>query len=132
MNLDARQAAVLDVLMLRGPQTLAELRTRGGRLASFESLEDVEAVVNALSAREPTPLVARLPRRAGQKEARYAHLLSGEVAFDEPDAAGTPAGMRAEPADRERIGALEEAIGELRTEVADLRAQLESFRQQFE
>jgi hypothetical protein len=127
MSLDARQAAVLGVLMLRGPQTLAELRTRAGRLTSFESLEDVEAPLNGLIAREPSPLVARLPRRAGQKEARYAHLLSGEVAFDTPDSTGS----RAEP-DGERIGALEEALGELRKEVADLRTQLDAFRKQFE
>lgn len=127
LTLDLRQTAVLGVLMLRGPQTLAELRTRGSRLASFESLEDVEATLNELIAREPSALVTRLPRRAGQKEARYAHLLAGEVAFDAPD----PSAPRA-PADGERIGALEEGMEELRKEVADLRTQLEAFRKQFE
>lgn len=127
LNLDPRQTAVLCVLMLRGPQTLAELRTRGSRLASFERVEDVETALNELIAREPSALVARLPRRTGQKEARYAHLLSGDVAFDAPDATAARA-----PADAERIGALEEGIEELRKEVADLRTQLEAFRKLFE
>jgi uncharacterized protein YceH (UPF0502 family) len=127
LGLIARQTALLGVLMLRGPQTLAELRTRGSRLASFESLEEVEAVLDAFSAREPSHLVVKLPRRPGQKELRYAHLLSGEVAFDAPE----PIAPRAQP-DADRIGALEEEIEELRREVADLRQQLESFRKQFE
>lgn len=124
----ARQTAMLCVLMLRGPQTLAELRTRGSRLMPFESLEDVETTLNELIARESGALVARLPRRSGQKEIRYAHLLSGEVTFDAPDQV---AATRA-PADGERISALEEALGELRNEVADLRNQLAEFRKQFE
>jgi uncharacterized protein len=124
----ARQTAVLGVLMLRGPQTLAELRTRVSRLVPVESLEDVETTLNQLIAREPAALVVRLPRRPGQKEVRYAHLLSGEVTFDAPDQADV---VRA-PADKDRIGALEEAIAELRNEVTDLRNQLAEFRKQFE
>ena len=127
LNLDARQAAVLCVLMLRGPQTLGELRTRGGRLVSFETLEDVETALNELIAREPAALVARLPRRAGQKEARYAHLLSGAATSDAPE----PAPPRAE-ADGDRIGALEESMEALRREVAELRDQVEAFRKMFE
>jgi uncharacterized protein len=127
LGLIARQAAVLGVLMLRGPQTLAELRTRGGRLVSVESLEDVETTLDQLASRQPSALVARLPRRAGQKEARYAHLLAGEVAVDasEPTLAREEVGT-------DRVGALEEAVAELRKEVADLRGQLEAFRKQFE
>lgn len=128
MNLDAPHAAVLCVLMLRGPQTLGELRTRGGRLTSFESLEDVETTLNAMIARQPTALVARLPRRAGQKEARYAHLLAGEVTVD---ATAEPLSVRADGGP-DRIGALEEGMEELRKEVADLRGQLEAFRKMFE
>ena len=127
MNLDTRQTALLCVLMLRGPQTLAELRTRASRLVSFESVEDVETALNELIARDPVVLVVRLPRRAGQKEARYAHLLSGEVTYDAPE----PAVVR-EPVDADRIGALEEGMDELRKEVAALRTQLEAFRKQFE
>jgi len=130
IGLVARQTAVLCVLMLRGPQTLAELRTRAGRLAELESLEDVEAVLDGLIARQPVPIVVRLPRRPGQKEVRYAHLLAGEVTTDTVEAAVAPGARRA--ADTDRIGALEEALAELRTEVADLREQLQAFRRQFE
>jgi uncharacterized protein len=124
----ARQTATLGVLMLRGPQTLAELRTRASRLVPLESLEEVETTLDQLISREPAALVARLPRQPGQKEVRYAHLLSGEVTFDAPDQV---AAARA-PADADRVGALEEALGELRNEVADLRNQLAEFRKQFE
>ena len=128
IGLVTRQTAVLCVLMLRGPQTLAELRTRASRLAELESLEDVEAVLDALIAREPTPIVVRLPRRPGQKEERYAHLLAGEVTVD----ASEPAAAPRRQLDADRVGALEEALAELRTEVADLREQLQAFRKQFE
>lgn len=130
MTLDARQAALLGVLLLRGPQTLAELRTRASRLTRFESLEDVESVINELGARGSSSLVTRLPRRPGQKEARYAHLLSGEVTVDTSE---PPAAAVARPAaDSDRIAALEEGMQELRNEVADLRHQLAAFRKQFE
>ena len=116
------------VLMLRGPQTIGEIRTRSERLAPFESLPEVEATLTALIDRPSTPLVIRLPRQAGQKEARFAHLLSGEVAMEAPDA---PAPTDSAPA-TDRIDALEQALTELRTEVTDLRQQLETFRTQFE
>ena len=124
----ARQTAVLGVLMLRGPQTLAELRTRASRLVPLESLDEVETTLDHLITREPAALAVRLPRRPGQKEVRYAHLLSGEVTFDAPD----PADAARAPAAADRVGALEEAIAELRSEVTDLRNQLAEFRKQFE
>jgi uncharacterized protein len=131
MGLVARQTALLCVMMLRGPQTLAELKTRTARLTNLESLEEVETVLEVMMARQPKPLVTRLPRRPGQKEVRYAHLLSGEVTADMSEPAGA---TRAQPdADRvDRVSALEETVEELRKEVADLRQQLESFRKQFE
>ena len=131
MNLDERQAAVLCVLLLRGPQTLAELRTRASRLTSLDSLEEVESAIDGLAVREGSSLATRLPRRPGQKEARYAHLLSGEVTVDESEAL-PPAAPTARAADADRIAVLEEGIQELRKEVADLRHQLEAFRKQFE
>ena len=135
MNLDARQAAVLCVLLLRGPQTVGELRTRGTRLTSLETLEEVETTLEELIARAPEPLVTRLPRRPGQKEVRYAHLLCGEVRVDDSDEAGegtAVAAGRAQSADAERISGLEAGMEELRREVADLRSQLETFRKMFE
>ena len=127
LNLDAREVAVLCVLMLRGAQTIGELKTRSARLHEFESLADIETVLNGLIVREGTVHVVRLPRRSGQKEVRYAHRLSGEVTFDAPDK--TTARVQA---DSERIEALEEATEELKKEVSDLRTQLELFRKQFE
>jgi uncharacterized protein len=128
LGLIARQTAVLGVLTLRGPQTLAELRTRATRLVSMESLEDVETVLDQLTARQPTPLVTQLSRRAGQKEARYAQLLAGEVTVDDVE----PAPPTRAEAGADRITAIEETVAELRKEVADLRGQLEAFRKQFE
>src|SRR5262249_48890693 len=114
-------------------QTPGELHARTARLASFDDMADLEAVLESLIAREPEPLVARLPRRPGQKEVRYAHLLSGEPAHpaasdigDEPPLP-TP---RAAPED-ERIAALERTVEELQAEVASLRAELDTFRAQF-
>ncbi|HEU0301991.1 MAG TPA: YceH family protein, partial [Longimicrobium sp.] len=74
LKLGRRELAVLGVLMLRGPQTPGELHARTERLEPFADLADLEGVLDSLIAREPEPLVARLPRRPGQKEVRYTHL----------------------------------------------------------
>ena len=71
MHLSAAELAVMCVLMLRGPQTPGELATRAFRLHEFSGLEEVEATLNSLISREPDPLVMRLPRQPGQKEARF-------------------------------------------------------------
>jgi uncharacterized protein YceH (UPF0502 family) len=128
MTLDPRQAAALCVLMLRGPQTVGEIKTRTERLASFDSLEHVEATLNELIERPAGSLVVRLPRRPGQKEARFAHLLAGDVTVDTTE---VETSVRA-PASVDRVGALEQTVAELRNEVAELRGQLEAFRRQFE
>jgi uncharacterized protein len=127
MSLGPPEIAVMCVLMLRGPQTIGEIRTRTNRLFDFGGLDEVEATLNALIGRAPLPLVLRLPRRVGQKEVRYAHLLSGEVSFDAPDVTAT--GITT---DAERIAVLEEALEGLQKEVADLRLQFDQFRLQFE
>jgi len=133
LKLDQRQLAVLGVLMLRGPQTPGELHARTARLASFADLADMEAVLQSLITREPEPLVARLARRPGQKEIRYAHLLSGEPA--QADAAETadelPRPTRRASADDGRVAALEQTVEALQAEVASLRAELDAFRAQF-
>jgi uncharacterized protein len=85
--------------------------------------------MNQLMARESPRLVTRLERRPGQKEARYAHLLAGEVADDAPEPA---VGRTAASSSADRIAQLEQGLDDLRKEVADLRSQLESFRKQFE
>ena len=136
LNLDARDLAVLDVLMLRGPQTPGELNARTGRLAEFADLAQVETTLEGLATRQPEPLVVRLPRRAGQKEMRYAHLLSGEPAQSE---SATPIESSSGPpqrvsvmADGEQIASLKRTVDELKAEMAALRAQFEEFRAQFQ
>jgi len=123
-ELTRTEVAVLGVLMLRGPQTQAEVRTRAERLVP--GADDIDAALEALMGREP-PIAVRLERRPGQKEARCAHLLAGEVTYEAADA---PVAVAAASVDR--VAVLEEAVRELRSEVADLRAQLGDFRRQFE
>jgi uncharacterized protein YceH (UPF0502 family) len=125
-NLDAAERAVMCVLMLRGPQTAGELRGRTGRLAEFASVTDVETTLNGLVARA---LVVQLPRRPGQKEERYAHLLSGPVAAEERD---TRSAVKVEvDANDGRVATLEAAVDELRRELADLRTRFDEFTRQF-
>ena len=127
------ELAVLGVLMLRGPQTPGELYARTERLHPFTDLAALEGVLESLIAREPEPLVVRLARRPGQKEVRYAHLLSGEPDQSEPVSAaeeGPVTTRRADPDDR--VAALERTVEELRAEVAAVRAELDAFRAQFQ
>ncbi len=126
MKLETPDIAVMYVLMVRGPQTVGEIRTRSNRIHDFPNLAEVESTLDRLMALQPS-LAARLPRQTGQKEMRFAHLLSGDVVLADAEAAAVPS-----PVDGERISKLEETIGELRKEVDDLRAQLEQFRKQFE
>ena len=130
LSLDRRELALLAVLMLRGPQTAGELHVRTARLAEFPDLAAVEATLDALVARAPEPLVARLPRRPGQREVRYAHLLSGEPAAEAAPPPAEPADRGA--ADDGRVAALEQAVAELRDELAALRNELAEFRAQFQ
>lgn len=83
LEVDSRELAVLAVLLLRGPQTPGELRARTERLTPFGTLGEVDEVLERLAAR-PAPLVVRLERQPGQKEARYAHLLAGDPPSDPP------------------------------------------------
>src|SRR5882672_11150817 len=87
-NFDRREIALICVLLLRGPQTPGELRSRTDRMYHFEALEDVVSTIDRLSQREP-PLARILPRQPGTKESRYTHLFSGEP----PEAHPTPDGV---------------------------------------
>jgi uncharacterized protein YceH (UPF0502 family) len=134
LKLDPRELAVLGVLMLRGPQTPGELHARTARLASFADIADLEGVLESLIARAPEPLVARLPRRPGQKEVRYAHLLGGEpTQADTPETADEPPlpPRRVDVGD-DRLAALERTVEAVRAEVAAVRAELDAFRAQFQ
>lgn len=132
MHLSPPETAVMCVLMLRGPQTIGELRGHGGRLHTFTSLEEVESTVNALITHDPDPMVVRLPRQPGQKEARFAHLLSGtpaeEIASEAP--AARPVSSR--QSDRDRIEQLEQTVTALNDEVQTLKQQFAEFKKQFE
>jgi len=134
-NFHRHEIAVLCVLMLRGPQTPGELRTRAERMYAFEDLDAVHAALNLLMRREP-PLVKVLPRQPGTKESRFMHLLSGDAAPEthaeaEEPTAGASSGAGG-MADRERIAQLEEEVSELRRELETLREQFASFQKQFQ
>jgi uncharacterized protein YceH (UPF0502 family) len=132
MHLSKPQMAVMCVLMLRGPATVGELRGHGARLHEFSGLEEVEETLNSLVSREPESLIVRLPRQPGQKEARVAHLLSGEVSIDSLPEETSSTRSRSRGADSERITALEAEVENLKTEIAQLREQFDVFRKQFE
>lgn len=120
--LDRRQLGVLCVLMLRGPQTPGELRTNAGRLADLPDLATVHETLDSLAGHQP-PLVRELPRQAGAREQRFAHLLSGE-----PEIETAPAAASASPtgaALAQRVESLEQDVAELKDELARLREQLE-------
>jgi hypothetical protein len=126
MNLHPPEIAVLCVLMLRGAQTAGEIRTRTARLFEFVDLKHVDVTLQALMTL-PTPLVTQLPRRPGQKEVRYAHLLSGEPQEDPSEL--SPA---SDLGDVDRVEALERAVDSLRADMAELRARFEEFRREFQ
>jgi len=129
-GLSPQELAAMCVLMLRGSQTVGEVRGRTGRLYDFADLSEVEATLEGLANRDE-PLVAKLPRQPGRKEARYAHLLAGAPAVEESSAEGANATHARETAG-ERVARLEAEVERLRSEVAELRRQLEDFRRQFE
>jgi uncharacterized protein len=124
-NLGRREAAVLCVLLVRGPQTVGELRGRTERLYTFDDLEAVEATLTRLAEWQPNPLVTKLPRQTGYKEGRYAHLLSGEVEIPEAEAVVPAAAAERGPSMGERMSALEAEVAELRRQFEDLRRQFE-------
>jgi uncharacterized protein len=130
LELARPETAILCVLLLRGPQTPGEIRGRTGRMHEFATLEDTEASLQSLIGRTPSALVAKLPRQAGTKEQRYAHLLGGEVTAADSAA---PSGVEvpfSSPRE-ERIARLEAEVSRMRSEIdllkrelADLKAQL--------
>jgi uncharacterized protein len=123
LRLSPSELSVLAVLMLRGPQTPGELKTRSERLYPLSSLADVEEVLGRLIERE---LVARQPRRPGQKEERYAQLLGGEA--EPAEAASSPMPARVSGGEDDRFGELEARVERLEDELASLRAALDGLR----
>ena len=135
LQLTPPQLAILCELFLRGAQTLGELRSRAERMHPFASLTEVEAVLTELSSAEHpatavagTPPVVRLPRQAGQKEARYTHLLCGIPTAQEPFVSVAPATN----AEAERLNALEEEVSALKQELSALREDFYVLKRQLE
>ncbi len=127
-ELDEAGTAVITLLLLRGPQTAGELRGRADRLHEFGSISEVQETLDAL-ARRDEPLVLKLERQPGQKEARFAHLLSGAVEMEKfrlrhESEAGTPASGQ-------RVQFLEAEVQRLSEELQTLRSEFEKFRSQF-
>jgi uncharacterized protein YceH (UPF0502 family) len=130
LELARPETAILCVLLLRGPQTPGEIRGRTGRMHEFATLDDTEASLQSLIERAPAALVAKLPRQAGTKEQRYAHLLGGEIATAAPTAAAGVEVPYSSPRE-DRIAKLETEVSGMRAEIdvlkrelADLKAQL--------
>jgi len=129
-DLSKQEMAVLCELMLRGPQTAGELRSRTNRMFSFENLDEVEETLRGLTDHDPA-LVIQLPRETGRKEQRFIHLLSGSrsnVAAD-ADQSGLPSAPLIRTDERLRI--MEEEIERLKTEVEELTLAFKAFRSQF-
>ncbi|HEV2884802.1 MAG TPA: YceH family protein [Pyrinomonadaceae bacterium] len=130
MHLTPPQLALMCVLMLRGPETVGELKAHASRLYEFSGVEEVDANVNSLISHEPEPLVLRLPRHPGQKEARFAHLLSGTPSAATETAQSVTAPARTRNPDR--MEALESEVATLKKAIAELTEQFERFKKQFE
>jgi uncharacterized protein YceH (UPF0502 family) len=132
-NFDRKETAILCELLLRGPQTPGELRSRAERMHSFDDLSEVQTTLQRLMRREP-PLVKLLARQPGMKEARYAHLLCGDVR----EGVGETHGFEGDPESSasstkaEQWKTLEAEVIALREEVSALKQQFAEFRKQFE
>jgi len=132
LGLEPPELAALCVLMLRGAQTVGEVRGRTGRMYEFADLREAEATLEGLAQRDE-PLVTKLPRQAGRKEARYAHLLSGQPAVEEEaEGQAASAAPRTRAGESERVTRLEAEVERLSGELAEMRRQFEEFRKQFE
>jgi uncharacterized protein YceH (UPF0502 family) len=138
-NFTRGEIAVVCVLLLRGPQTPGELRGRTERMYRFDELSDVQSVLQRLIAREPEPLVKVLPRQPGTKEARYTHLLSGDVETFEPlgqaqsqsSASYSYASSHSSATSSADDEELKERMAQLEAEVAILTRELSELREEF-
>jgi len=135
-NFDRREIAIVCVLLLRGPQTPGELRSRTDRMYHFEALDDIVSTLDRLAQREP-PLAAILPRQPGTKESRYTHLFSGEppaADISEPTNVGRTllSASAGSNSTADRLTTLEEEVSRLRQQLSEVQQQLAAFRKQFE
>jgi len=132
LELDDAETAIIETLLLRGAQTLGELKSRTNRIYKFEELSEVETVIQTLSEREE-PLVMKLPRRTGHKENRFMHLLSGNIELSEDELTFPNEKARVEIiSENERISALEKEVEELKQKLLSIEESFREFRKQFE
>jgi hypothetical protein len=125
LKLVIREQAIICILLLRGPQTAGEIRSRTDRLYAFSSLDEVQETITNL---EDMKLVEKLPRQPGRKESRYTHLLSGKPEEKPVETIIRPKAA----AENERINELQEQIDELRREMKNLREEIATFKSQFD
>ncbi len=127
LKLTAQELAIVCELLLRGPQTPGELRTRASRMAPFSEVGQVEAALESLRTREDGPFVVRLPREPGRRDSRYAHLFSGAVAVAAiEDAPQTVAVSNVAAETPSRLDRLEEQVRRLREELDDMKRRLDA------
>jgi len=132
LHLSPPEVAAMCVLMLSGPQTVGEIRTRGSRLYPFAGMEEVEETLRALSDRDDEPLVVKLPRQTGQKDARFVQLLSGEPDIEQLAESSPVERASRRSNESDRLARLEEQLQDLRQQVENLSNQFAEFRKQFE
>ncbi len=132
LGLTIQEAGVMGVLLLRGPQTPGEIRSRSARLYPFETMDEVFVTLDTLLEREEGALVMRLHLQPGRKEARYAHLLSGEVEEAELEVVHESQPKQWRQSSTGRLDALEREVMTLREELAEVRRQFTEFKAQFE
>ncbi len=129
-SLSTGELALLSTLMLRGPQTPGELKSRTERAHKFDDLQEVLAGLQGLAEHE-TPFVKELPRQLGRKENRYAHLFAGEPRVEEVATHQDKAVMEFH-AENERIDQLENRVAELESQLQEMKKQFEQFKAEFE
>lgn len=122
-----QEKAILCVMLLRGPQSPGELRTRTNRLCNFSDVKEVESVLDTLSEHPKGPFVVKLPKESGKRDFRYMHLLSGEIDIEtlQQQSQAVASAAPSSPTS-ERLTALEDEVVELKKEVQELKALLES------
>jgi len=123
LTFSEQELGIICVLLLRGPQTPGELRTRTHRLCKFGDVHEVEATLRELMERDDGPFVSRLSREAGRRESRYAHLFSGDVQMQDTSASPGPV-VGLSSSDHERLDHLEQLVGELYEEIEQLKRKL--------
>lgn len=129
LEIELHQVAIICVLLLRGFQTIGELKERSQRIYEFANLEEVHQTLDELRKRDE-PLIVELPKQPGQKESRYAHLLSGEITAEAMES--VQQAVSSKQSNQEQIAKLEAEITTLKTNLEDLRNEFAEFKKQFE